>query len=648
MKLKKLSNLFFDVLLISNFLLSTFVFQSFAKEKNNKPLKIAMLQFDPIAGDLDYNENKIRLAYERAVKDGADILITPELADVGYSYGDYLQRPEIWQRAADLAERMQKMTQGQTTALLLGHIAPSASSWGKPLQNVASAFVDGKLAYRHAKMLLPDYDVYNDARWFHAGEKAKPWHFKGYRIGVAICEDWWFEDKFSGPQGPRRYYKKSPADIYAKKGVDLALSLSASPYGQDKQAYRENIHADVARKLKAPFIWNGMSGATDGVIYDGRSFILNSKGETVDRLAMFMLDYALVDFPQGPGKDLPINVIKDSIGMDTNPEEAEVVLQALLSGIREYVRRTGSKGFVLGVSGGIDSAVVAALVSMAIGPENLIAVSLPSKYSPDHSKSDAFDLIRHLGVPESNMHTISIEEAHEAFKKSFGEKFWIEEATIDENTQARIRMTILNGIANRFPGYTVAVTGNKTEYAMGYFTFGGDDKGGLGILADLWKSEVYELARYINKRAGKEVIPYNTINKPASPDLKNSQVSYGSPDGMPRIDVLDPLLQDYYEHLFPLQKLYEDYTGYQLARGPDWVKRVIDHSERMDYKRRQSAPHLRVSRRKTFDWVARRVPIAKQNIHAPIQACESALVEKNIVPRAWFKNTLGPTLNDVK
>jgi NAD+ synthase (glutamine-hydrolysing) len=622
-----------------------FLFSFMAQAK--APLKVAMLQFDPIAGDFEYNLSKIREGYLRAVADGADILITPELADVGYSYGDYLERPEVWGQAAYVAEELRKLTEGKETALLLGHLVPSAASYGKPIQNVASAYVNGELVHRHAKMLLPDYDVFNDARWFHPGRKTSAWHFKGYKIGVAICEDWWYEDKFQGFQGERHYYHhaKNPVKTFKKEGIDLAISLSASPYGRNKQAYREKVHAEVARELKVPFLWNGMSGATDAVIYDGRSFVLNEKGETLERLNMFAPDYGLVSFPEGLGPNSRVEVSKDSAGIDTNPREEEVVLQALLSGIREYIRRTGQKGFVLGISGGIDSALVAALISMAIGPENLITVSLPTEYNSEGSKTDAFQLVRALGVPENNIDMLAIQEVYEAAAKLFGAKFWQEGGTIDENTQARIRMLVLNGIANRFPGYTVAVTGNKTEYAMGYFTFGGDDKGGLGILGGLWKSEVYALSRYINERAGREVIPWNSINKPASAELKHEQVSYGSPTGMPPYEILDPLLRDYFEYRIPLSVLVNSYTGFLPQRGTDWVTKVIRHAENMDYKRRQAAPLLRVDARKTFDWIGRRVPVAKRNLHAPnIVPCEGSLIERPIPNVIWFPNSLTNTL----
>ena len=612
------------------------------------PLKIAICQFDPIAGDMAYNVKMILHCYNRATKEGVDIAVTPELAVEGYTFGDYFERPEIWTRSERYVSVLREATRGSKTALLVGHIVRNPESWGKPLQNVASAFLDGKLIHRHAKTLLPDYDVFNDARWFHPGRKANVWKFRGHKIGVGICEDWWFDDKFAGPQGPRSYYKFDIREIFQRKKIDLALSLSASPFGQNKQAFREEIHGDVARRLQVPFIWSGMSGATDAVLFDGRSFVLNASGATVERLAVFRNDYATVDFPKGTGVNSPIVVKKDSGLDDTNPSELEIVYQGLLTGIREFVRRTGARGFVLGISGGIDSAVVGALIVDAIGPENLIAVSLPSKYSSEGSKGDAFELVKNLGVPDSQVHLLSIEGAYEAARETFGDKFWQDEGIVDENTQARLRMLYLNGIANRFPGYMVAVTGNKTEYAMGYFTFGGDDKGGLGILGGLWKSEVYILARYINERAGREIIPMKTLVKPASAELKPDQVSYDPSSGLPPFEILDPLLRDYYESRVPLEDLVKSYTHLLPERPSDWVVTIIRHSEAMDFKRRQSAPLLRVDRRKTFDWAGRRVPVAKSNIHEPIDVntCRNFVVGTSKPPASdWFSNTLKETLS---
>lgn len=605
-------------------------------------LKIALCQLDPICGDTDYNVAQILECYERGVRDQADLVLTPEMAVEGYSYGDYLERPEVWDRVEGAVESLRKATLGKTTALLLGHTTRNPQEWGKPLQNVASAFLGGKLVYRHAKVLLPDYDVFNDARWFHAGREANVWEFRGYRIGVGICEDWWFDDEFAGPQGQRHYYEIDITDVYAKKKIDLAVSLSASPYNQNKQAHRETIHSNVAKKLKVPFIWNAMSGATDGILYDGRSFILDAQGRTVDRLALFKTDYALVSFPEGLGMDTPIEVAKDSYREDTNPPEVEVVYQGLVSGIREYVRRTHSTGFVLGVSGGIDSAVVAALIVDAIGPEHLIAVSLPSDFSSQHSVTDAYALVRNLGVPEQNVRKFSISPVRLAIRSEL-EGSWQDGGLIDENTQARLRMLYLNGIANASPGYLVAVTGNKTELAMGYFTFGGDDKGSLSILGGLWKSEVYALARYINQRAGKELIPVHSITKPASAELKPDQLSYSPEQGLPPYDILDPLLRDFYEERIPLQELVNKYTLYLPNRPQDWVLRVVEQSERMDYKRRQSAAILRVDRRKTFDWTGRRVPIAKSNIHEPITPCVKHLLNGDNPVTLWFQGTLGIT-----
>lgn len=628
-------------------------------------LKVSMIQFDPIGGDFEYNCRKIEEGYLRASQEGADIAVTPELAVEGYGSRDLFERPDFWAQSARCVERLRKLTETSSTALLLGHIAETPEgAYGKPIQNTASAYARGKRVYRHVKMLQPTYSVFEDDRHFEAGDESLPWFFRGWTIGVGICEDLWWEDEFQGAAGRQvHYYETNPTDAMKAHGAQLVLSLSSSPYGRDKQAYRERIHAGVARKLGAPLIWTGMGGATDGIIWDGRSFVLSAEGRTVDRLSAFGNDYAMAVVRKNANPARPASVAvshKDSHAVkNTNLPEIEVVRQALIHGIREYLRRTGAKGFVLGISGGIDSAVTAALIAEAIGPENLFVVSMPSEYSSDHSRSDAWKLADLLMIPRENRRTFSISEAHDAYRKTFGE-FWKDGSLIDENTQARIRMTIVNGIANEKPGYMAAVTGNKTEYAMGYFTFGGDDKGGLGILGDLWKMEVYAMARWINERAGREVIPRNTIDKKASAELKpgqTSEASLGAPYWL-----LDPLLRDYFEYRMSAEDVDQKYRWLQPHAAEDWVYAALAHAVKQEFKRRQAAPLLRVSARKSFNWEDRRVPIGALKIARPsaLPICSAALAEtqeelmfrrdraiRELKEMEWYPSTLTDTRDDL-
>lgn len=610
------------------------------------PLQVSILQFDPIAGDFEYNFNIIAEGYLAAVAKGSDLFVTPETAVEGYTSGDLFRRPEFWVRSEQMVMRLRKLTEGKPTAMVLGHIDRNPMKFGKHYQNVASVFADGERVFRQAKMLLPSYDRFDDSRWFEAGRKNIPFVYKGYKVGIGICEDWWGADTFSGGDEPRVFYDpaRQPVEQMKKAGVDLGISLSASPYARDKAAYRERIHADAARRLGVPVIWVGMTGATDSYLFDGRSFVLDAYGQTVERLAHFENDTGIVNFPEGlHGPDTVIKVVKKLATIDTNPSEEAVVYKAMVAGIREYFRRTGLKRAVLGISGGLDSSVSAKLLVDALGAENCIFVKMPSPYSRPDSISDADRLVELLHVPPENVFTRPLAASHAALKETFAEHWGGDGSLVDENTQAGLRSLILNRIANAIPAAMVVGTTNKTEAALGYFTFGGDDKSGLASLVGLWKTEVFHLARWINRHFG-ETIPENVLAKPPSADLKPGQTTEKA---LGDFGLLDPMLKDYYENQMALEEVEAKYDHWGEA---GWVRKLVRLFHISHFKRRQFGVTLMVDAKRNMSWEEWREPIAAVKMY-PLASCEALMQRASLTrsdlplanARQWFTGTLKPT-----
>lgn len=594
--------------------------------KEEPTLKLAMTQINITVGDFEGTYAKIKAAYLAALDKGIDLLVTPEAVLPGYPAGDLVENPDFIWRADLIVQRLQKLTAGKSTGLLVGHITKNPSHIGKKLINVASLFADGKLVHRHQKMLLPTYDVFDDSRHFEPGRRAKPFEFKGFRIGVLICEDWWFNDK----HGDQQLYRKNPSDALLGK-IDLAISLSSSPFYVGKGPLRESVHSVEARKLGVPLIYVNSVGGIDQIQMDGASFVLNSSGEIVGRLAAFAEDESVVQLSLNAHEDPQL--IDDKKRTLEVPNDQELVLQSLIQGLRDYMRKTGQKKVALGLSGGLDSGVSAAIAVQALGPENVIVIKMPSSFSSQGSLADADASIQALGIPQKNVFLLPIGESFEAItqtleKEFLSKGFYVREGSFVkfENVQARIRMIFEQFLSNHFPGTIKLLTSNKSEIAMGYSTIYGDSSGKISVLGDLYKTEVRELGRYINRRYRSQLIPESTLEKPPSAELRPGQLTENE---IPPYEILDPLLKDLIENQLSVSELKKKYDNKLDPRiWPNWVEQVLNRFHINEWKRDIGTVVIKVSK-KAFGW-GRRVPITGLKFQPVTESVNGLACEKSL------------------
>ncbi len=561
-------------------------------------MRIAIAQIAPIVGDFEKNVAAITLAYERACapESGtpARLLLTPELSVSGYALHDLLDRPEIFDRTEAALTKLAKLTLGKSTALAVGHVARNSGASGRAARNCISVLENGRIVFTQAKTLLPTYDVFDEARYFEPADSHAVWETKdgsgkSCKIAFAICEDLWGADSVLG----RRIYGKLPIETLAKLGPDLLISLSASPYEYDKRDRRETLHAEIARDHSLPLLYVNQVGATDDILFDGASFAISAKGEMRGRLPAFRQAFAIYDTDRAR-----FDAESDSIREDSAPDELEVLVRGLVHGIAEYFSRTGFSLGILGLSGGIDSAVVATLAVRALGPGNVFGVAMPSQYSSTHSLSDAEALARNLGIP---FEVRPIKFLFSTVNREVGEARQGLSEIAQENLQSRLRGMILMTLSNHY-GALVFTTGNKSEIATGYCTLYGDMCGAIAPIGDVVKTRVYDIARKLNEWAIRDglpaPIPEGTLTKAPSAELKPDQKDQ---DTLPPYAELDPMLVDYLERATPVAELVKKYGA--------WVPDILRRIELNEYKRRQGAPVLKVSS-KAFG-VGRRVPIAK-------------------------------------
>jgi NAD+ synthase (glutamine-hydrolysing) len=556
-------------------------------------IKLALAQIDPVVGSFDANVKKIKAAYDRACKGGVRVLLTPELSICGYPPHDLVDRPEIFERNEKALAELVASTHGQSCALVVGYVARNTSKIGRSAQNVVAVLENGKEVFRQAKMLLPTYDVFDESRYFEPADRIGFWNCDGKKIALAICEDLWGRDPAFG----RQLYGKDPIEAYKEGKPDLIISASSSPYVWAKLAHREELHGQVARTLGCPLVYVNQVGATDEILFDGASFALNADGKIVGRLPVFKTGYGVVEVCP----DAKFQSLADEPREDQVPPDIEILHRALVTGIREYFKRTGFKTAVLGLSGGIDSAVVAVLASEALGAKNVLGVAMPSQYSSAHSISDAEALARNLGI----LFEVSpIKFLFSQMNREIGERRGKLTELAQENLQTRLRGMILMTLSNHYNAL-VLTTGNKSELATGYCTLYGDMCGAIAPIGDLYKTRVYELARYVNRE--KALIPENSIAKPPSAELKPGQVDQ---DTLPPYDVLDALLEDYVERGVSVPELEKRYESrFKSKDSTHWVRDILRRLEVNEYKRRQAAPAFKVSA-KAFG-IGRRIPIAK-------------------------------------
>jgi NAD+ synthase (glutamine-hydrolysing) len=542
-------------------------------------MKIHLCQFNPIIGDLDGNTRKILDAMADARQSGADLVLTPELAITGYPPEDFLFMPHFIDAVYRKLDLIIENAKG--IAAVIGLPRSNDGSTGKALHNSAAVIVDGRLLGFQDKMLLPTYDVFDERRYFEPGDHSKVWEINGERVVITICEDIWMHSHHF----LQVRYPKDPIEEVKSLKPDILLNLSSSPFSAEKVEQRIATCKKAALSLQCPIVLCNQVGGNDSLIFDGHSVYIDAKGRVQKLAKGFAEQQMMVD----------TKVVGDGISYISDP--IRDLYHALVLGLRDYFHKSGFRSACLGLSGGIDSAVVACIAVDALGKDNVLTVNMPSRYSSEHSITDSRDLADNLGV---GMWSIPIEKPFTAYLDVLDPFFeGTKQDHTEENLQARIRGMIMMAISNKF-GHVVLSTGNKSEMAVGYATLYGDMCGGLGIISDVTKREVYALARWINR--DREIIPENTITKPPSAELRPNQKDS---DSLPEYDILDNVLQAYVVGHKPPSEIASEYR-YPL----DLVIDIIRKIHRNEYKRRQSAPGLRVSQ-KSFS-VGRRFPIVQK------------------------------------
>ncbi len=544
-------------------------------------MRIALAQINPTVGALSQNTNKIREYYHRAVEGGAELVIFSELSLSGYPPKDLLLYESFVQKEKELIEsELLPLTAKNETAILLG---TSHNEEGK-LYNAALLLSGGSIKSIHKKTLLPNYDVFDEERYFTRGSEHRVELLDGLPVAITVCEDIWNDREFN----TERLYDTDPLVALYAQGAKLLINISASPYHLGKHKLREDMLSFLAKKYHSGIIYLNQVGGNDELVFDGTSLVYNNNGELLYRAAAFAEELFFVNT-----EDL-FNPAESALPPAT--DDIDTILQALCLGLKDYVTKTGFRKVVLGLSGGVDSAVVAALAVEALGPENVLGIMMPSPYSSDHSVTDAVTLAKNLGMEHR---LVKIEKPFEAFRELLnnGDPPLLDLA--EENLQARVRGTIVMHVSNR-EGYLALATGNKSELAVGYCTLYGDMAGGLAVIADLPKMLVYELANHINKIHDQELIPASTITKPPSAELRPDQKDE---DSLPPYHILDPILQLYIENNLSAAAI----TGRGYAK--ETVDRVIKLVDRAEFKRRQAAPGLRITTRAFGS--GRRMPIAR-------------------------------------
>lgn len=551
-------------------------------------MKIAVAQLDPVVGDFDGNVGKIAEAYRRACGEKARFLVTPELSVCGYPPLDLVERPEFFDRCETALQKLETLTQGQSTALLVGCVVRNPSDTGKPARNTVFVLEGGKRVYSQAKSLLPTYDVFDEARYFEPADAHGIWVCDGRKVGIAVCEDLWADKPHADG---RHLYRTNIAQILQSQGAELVCSLSASPYEWEKLEERERLHREVSEAVGLPLLYVNQVGATDEILFDGGSFgVTRGSGGAVlaGRLPFFKTAFGCLDWK---GSELTWLSPDESDREDRAPASIELLARGLTLGIRDYFQRTGFKTAILGLSGGIDSAVVATLAARALGPTQVLGIAMPSQYSSAHSLEDAEVLAKNLGIA---FEVRPIKFAFSSLSRELTQHRGELSALALENLQARLRGLTLMTLSNHYNAL-VLTTGNKSEIAMGYCTLYGDMVGALAPIGDLFKTRVYELARYLNSGAS-EPIPPRTLTKAPSAELKPNQTDQ---DTLPPYEDLDPFLK----------RVIEDGLVADAKASPAWAADVMKRLNQSEYKRRQAAPALKISP-KSFG-LGRRIPIAK-------------------------------------
>src|SRR5438552_1320250 len=544
-------------------------------------MKIALAQINPTVGDITGNCRKILDFIDQAKSRGAKVVVFPELSIIGYPPKDLLLMPRFIEDNLRGLQSIASRVSGIDA--VVGYAERNSAPVGRPLHNAVAVLREGKIISRHFKTLLPTYDVFDESRYFEPGidERQNIVNIAGRPMGLSICEDLWNDEKMV----PRRLYHQNPiADLHTA-GAQVMINASASPFVVGKHKFRVELFSSQVKQFGKPLVYVNQVGGNDDLVFDGNSVVFDAKGNVIAQAKDFEEDLLLVDLEgsgfrvQDSGSDSSLNPEPRTL----NPIES--MYKALVLGLRDYVRQCGFSTVVLGLSGGIDSAITAALAVAALGKDKVVGVSMPSRFSSDHSIADAKKLAENLGI---EFQIVPIAQIHDAYEETLTPYFQGRQRDVtEENLQARVRGGILMAFSNKF-NHLLLTTGNKSELAVGYCTLYGDMCGGLAVISDVPKTSIYALSEFINHHAGRDLIPKSSITKPPSAELRPNQTDQ---DSLPPYDLLDAILHRYIE---------EEKSGGEIVKeGFDraTVTRVIKLVDSSEYKRRQAATGLKVTSR---------------------------------------------------
>jgi len=543
-------------------------------------MKIAIAQINPVIGDFSHNCHQLIRYSEKARARNCDLIVFSELVIPGYPPRDLLEKPDFIKSNLEALQFVMERITG--IGVICGFVEKNPENQGNPLFNAAVLFEEGRMLHKVRKRLLPTYDVFDERRYFEPGKESRVFAYKGRKIGLTICEDAWNDrDIFQ-----KRIYPIDPVALLVQDGADLIINLSASVYHAGKSDFRSHMLGSIAGKYGVPLIYANQVGGNDSVLFDGSSMAFDSRGSKIAQAADFEEDLVTVDL------DTPASLEMHPVSESLTAS----VLKALVTGTRDYVKKCGFSRTVVGLSGGIDSALTLVIAGMALGRENVSAVFMPSPYTSGDNYEDTAELCRRLDI---ELTTIPIDGIFREFTAVLSPGFKTDDPGIaEQNIQARIRGTLLMAISN-MNGSLVLSTGNKSELAVGYCTLYGDMNGGLAVISDVPKTLVYDLARYINTQ--NPVIPERILDKAPSAELKPGQTDQ---DDLPPYEVLDAILKASIEDL----KAFDDIVG--MGFDPALVRDILSRIDRNEYKRNQAAPGLKVTS-KAFGY-GRRYPLAKR------------------------------------
>jgi NAD+ synthase (glutamine-hydrolysing) len=546
-------------------------------------MRIALAQINPTVGDLPGNADRMARAAREAAARGAEVAVFPELSITGYPPRDLVEKPSFVDRSERELERLARETADLDLSVVCGYVARSQAETGKRVLNSAAVLERGQVLFRQSKMLLPTYDVFDEARYFRPAERAFLCTIRSRSVALTICEDAWNDRQF----WRRRLYQRDPVEELFEAGGEVLICINASPYHMGKREVRRSVYRAVARRYHKPVVYVNQAGGNDQLVFDGSSFAMNGDGEVIASARSFEEDLAVADLDAGTGDR-----------HEDFPDECEAVYQALVAGTRDYIRKCGFSRVLIGLSGGIDSSLTAVIAVEAVGKENVTGVAMPGPYSSEHSVRDAREMAAKLGI---RFEIVSISGVYDRFIDELTPLFAGRAADVtEENLQSRLRGVTLMALSNK-TGALVLTTGNKSELAVGYCTLYGDMCGGLAVISDVPKTMVYSLARIGNQRHH-GAIPESVFSKPPSAELKPDQKDT---DSLPAYEVLDRILEAYVEQYRTPRQIAD------VLRLPlEVVQEIVNKVDRNEYKRQQAAPGLKVTT-KAFG-IGRRFPIAQR------------------------------------